>query len=141
MIHFQLVSTHGTKFDDDAYEVLVPAKGGTIALFEDHMPLISSCQPGVISVRKKPTDSNDEMENFAVSGGVVQIDGKTVRFLSDEVDTTDEVSEAEAEAAKKRAEELMAGAQNQVALHEAKRLLQHSSAKLHVARLKRRKHL
>jgi F-type H+-transporting ATPase subunit epsilon len=119
---------------------LVPAQGGTIALFEDHMPLISSCQPGVISVRKKSSDSDDEMENFAVSGGVVQIDGKIVRFLSDEVDTTEEVSEAEAEAAHKRAEELMAGAENQVALHEAKRLLQHSSAKLHVARLKQRKH-
>jgi F-type H+-transporting ATPase subunit epsilon len=140
VIHFQLVSTRGTKFDDDAYEILVPAQGGTIALFEDHMPLISSCQPGVISVRKKSSDSDDEMENFAVSGGVVQIDGKIVRFLSDEVDTTEEVSEAEAEAAHKRAEELMAGAENQVALHEAKRLLQHSSAKLHVARLKQRKH-
>jgi F-type H+-transporting ATPase subunit epsilon len=140
VIHFQLVSTRGTKFDDDAYEILVPAQGGTIALFEDHMPLISSCQPGVISVRKKQSDSDDEMEDFAVSGGVVQIDGKIVRFLSDEVDTTEEVSEAEAEAAHKRAEELMAGAENQVALHEAKRLLQHSSAKLHVARLKQRKH-
>jgi F-type H+-transporting ATPase subunit epsilon len=140
VIHFQLVSTRGTKFDDDAYEILVPAQGGTIALFEDHMPLISSCQPGVISVRRKSSDSDDEMENFAVSGGVVQIDGKIVRFLSDEVDTTEEVSEAEAEAAHKRAEELMAGAENQVALHEAKRLLQHSSAKLHVARLKQRKH-
>jgi F0F1-type ATP synthase epsilon subunit len=35
VIHFQLVSTRGTKFDDDAYEILVPAQGGTIALFED----------------------------------------------------------------------------------------------------------
>jgi F-type H+-transporting ATPase subunit epsilon len=140
VIHFQLVSTRGTKFNDDAYEVLVPAQGGTIALFEDHMPLISSCQPGVISVRKKPSDPDDEMESFAVSGGVVQIDGKTIRFLSDEVTTPNEVSEAEAEAAQKRAEELMANANDQVALHEAKRLLQHSSAKLHIARLKKRRH-
>jgi ATP synthase F1 epsilon subunit len=141
MIHFQLVSTRGTKFDEDVYEVLVPAQGGTIALFEDHMPLISSCQPGVISVRKKPDDSDDDMENFATSGGVVQIDGKIVRFLSDEVTSTEELSEAEAEAAQKRAEELMANAGNQVALHEAKRTLQHTSARLHVARMKRRKHM
>jgi F-type H+-transporting ATPase subunit epsilon len=141
MLHFQLVSTRGTKFDGDVYEVLVPAQGGTIALFEDHMPLISSCQPGVISVRKKPNDSDDEMENFATSGGVVQIDGKIVRFLSDEVTSTEELSEAEAEAAQKRAEELMANAGNQIALHEAKRALQHTSAKLHVARMKRRKHM
>lgn len=140
MIHFQLVSTKGTKFDDDVYEVLVPARGGVIALFEDHMPLISSCEPGVISIRKKSSDSDASMENFAVSGGVVQIDGKTVRFLSDEVNTPEEVSEAEAQAAQKRAEELMAGADNELALHEAKRLLQHSSAKLRLAKLKSHKH-
>jgi ATP synthase F1 epsilon subunit len=141
MIHFQLVSTKGTKFDGDVYEILVPAQGGTIALFEDHMPLISSCQPGIISVRKQSSDSDDEMESFATSGGVVQIDGKMVRFLSDEVTSSEELSEAEAEAAQKRAEELMSNAGDQVALHEAKRMLQHSSAKLHVARLKHRKHM
>jgi ATP synthase F1 epsilon subunit len=141
MIHFQLVSTKGTKFDGDVYEILVPAQGGTIALFEDHMPLISSCQPGIISVRKQSSDSDDEMESFATSGGVVQIDGKMVRFLSDEVTSSEELSEAEAEAAQKRAEELMSNAGDQVALHEAKRMLQHSSAKLHVALLKHRKHM
>jgi ATP synthase F1 epsilon subunit len=141
MIHFQLVSTKGTKFDGDVYEIFVPAQGGTIALFEDHMPLISSCQPGIISVRKQSSDSDDEMESFATSGGVVQIDGKMVRFLSDEVTSSEELSEAEAEAAQKRAEELMSNAGDQVALHEAKRMLQHSSAKLHVARLKHRKHM
>jgi F-type H+-transporting ATPase subunit epsilon len=141
VIHFQLVSTKGTKFDGDAYEVLVPTLDGTIALFEDHMPLISAGSAGVISVRKEANDSDEQMEEFAVSGGVVQVDGKTVRFLSDEVTTTEDASEAEAEAAMKRAQELMGSAESQVALHEAKRLLQHSSAKLHIARMKKRRHL
>jgi ATP synthase F1 epsilon subunit len=140
VITFQLVSTRGTKFNGEAYEVLVPTRDGTIALFEDHMPLISAGSPGVISVRKKANDPDSAMEEFAVSGGVVQIDGKTVRFLSDEVDTADEVSEAEAEAAHKRAEELLANATSQVELHEAKRALSHTSARLHVARLKQRHH-
>jgi F-type H+-transporting ATPase subunit epsilon len=140
MIHFQLVSASGTKYNDDAYEILVPTRGGTIALFEDHMPLISAGSPGVISVRKQPSDADSEMESFAVSGGVVQIDGKTVRFISDEVDAPSEISEAEAEAALKRAQELMANAKSQVQLHEAKQLLSHSDARLHVARLKSRHH-
>ncbi len=42
MLHFQLVSTQGLKYDGEAYEVLVPTTGGTIAVFEDHMPLIAS---------------------------------------------------------------------------------------------------
>jgi len=140
MIHFQLVSAGGIKFDDDVYEVLVPTKDGTIAVFEEHMPLLSAGDPGVISVRKKPNDRQDDMEQFAVSGGILEVDGKTLRFLSDEVTTSDEASEQAAEAAMARAQELMAGATTQVALHEAKRLLHHSSAQLHVAKLKRRRH-
>jgi F-type H+-transporting ATPase subunit epsilon len=108
------------KYDDDAYEVLVPTRDGTIALFEDHMPLISAGAPGVISVRKQPSDADSEMESFAVSGGVVQVDGKTIRFISDEVDAPNELSEAEAEAAQKRAQELMANATTHIQLHEAK---------------------
>jgi F-type H+-transporting ATPase subunit epsilon len=140
MIHFQLVSASGTKYDDDAYEILVPTRDGTIALFEDHMPLISAGAPGVISVRREASDADTDMESFAVSGGVVQVDGKTVRFISDEVDAPNELSEAEAEAALKRAQQLMAGAQTQVQLHEAKNLLSHSSARLQVARVKKRRH-
>jgi F-type H+-transporting ATPase subunit epsilon len=140
MIHFQLVSSSGTKYDGDAYEVLVPTRDGTIALFEDHMPLISAGAPGVINVRKQPSDADSEMESFAVSGGVVQVDGKTIRFVSDEVDASNEISEAEAEAALKRAQELMAGAQSQVQLNEAKQLLSHSTARLQVAKFKKRRH-
>lgn len=140
MIKFQLVSTTGVKFDGEVYEVLVPTKGGTIALFKDHMPLISAGAPGVIHVRKRAGDSDSAMESFAVSGGVIQIDGKTARFISDEVTTSGEISEAEAQEAMARAQALVSGAGSQVALHEAKRLLQHSSAKLQVSKLKRRHH-
>ena len=140
MIHFQLVSVGGLKFDHDVYEVLVPTQGGTIALFENHMPLISAGAAGVISVRKEASTRDDDMEHFAVSGGMIQIDGRTARFISDEVTTTEEVSEQEAETARARAEELVAGAESHTALHEAKRTLQHSSAQLQLARLKKRHH-
>jgi ATP synthase F1 epsilon subunit len=140
VIHFELVSALGTKFKDDVYEVLVPTKDGTIAVFEDHMPLISAGGPGVIAVRKKPGDSERSMEHFAVAGGVIQVDGKTIRFLSDDVTTSEEVSEQEAQEAQKRAQQLMDNAPSQVALHEAKRMMHHSSAKLHLAQLKKRHH-
>lgn len=140
MLHFQLVSTKGIKFDEEAYEVIVPTRGGTIALFEDHMPLISAGVPGTISIRKKMGDSDQAMEHFAVSGGVIQVDGKTARFLSDEVTNSEDISESEAEAALARAQELVKNAGSQVALHEAKRMLHHSSAQLNVAKLKKRHH-
>ena len=140
MIHFELVSTAGTKFEGDVYEVLVPAQGGTIAVFQDHMPLISAAQPGVVSIRKKSSDKDDDMENFAVNGGIMEVDGKNLRFIADDISAAEEISEKEAEAALARAEELVAGAGSQVALAEAHRMLHHSRAQLNVSRLKRRHH-
>ncbi len=140
MIHFELVSVSGTKFDQEAYEVLIPAQGGTIAVFEDHMPLISAAQPGIISVRKKSSDRDDALEHFAVNGGILEVDGKSLRFITDDVTADDEITEKEAEAALARAEELVANAGNQVALAEAHRLLSHSRAQLNISRLNRRHH-
>jgi len=137
---FQLISATGIKFDDEAYEVLVPTQGGTIALFDDHMPLISAGAPGVLSVRKKASDNEQAMEHFAVYGGVVQIDGKTARFVTDDVTTTDEVSETEAQEALKRAQELVKGAEGRTALHEARNVQRQHEVRLHLAQLKSRHH-
>lgn len=140
MIHFELVSTNGTKFEGDVYEVLVPAQDGTIAVFQDHMPLISAAHPGVLSVRKKQTDKDDDLENFAVNGGIMEVDGKSLRFIADDISAPEDISEKAAEDALARAEELVAGAGNQVALAEAHRMLSHSRAQLNVARFRRRHH-
>ena len=140
MLHFQLVSVAGMKFDEDVYEVLVPTNEGIIAIFEDHMPLISSGTAGVISIRKKSSDRDDSMEQFAVNGGILDIDGKTLRFLSEEVSAPEDVSEKQAEEALARAKELIKNAGNRSALDEAHRALHHSTAQLHVARLKNRRH-
>lgn len=139
-MHFQLISADGLKFDEEVYEVLVPTKTGVIALFEGHMPLISAGTPGVLHVRKKQSDRDDAMEQFAVNGGIIQVDGKSVRFVADDVTTSEEVSEKEAEEALARAEELVKNAQSHIELQEAKKVLEHSSARLHVARVKRRHH-
>ena len=140
MIHFQLVSTTGTKFDGEAYEVLVPSRSGPVSIFEDHMPMISAAQPGILSVRKKPNDPDSALEHFVINGGVLATAGKVVRFIADDVTASEEASEQEAAAALKRAEELVKSALNQTALQEAQKLLQHSSARLHLAKLKKRHH-
>ena len=140
MLRFQLVSVSGTKYDDDAYEVILPAQGGSIAVFEDHMPLISAAQPGVISIRQKQSDKDDDMKQFAVSGGILEVDGKTLRFLTDDVTAPEDVSEKEAEAALARAEDLVKNAGSQQEIAEAHRVLGRSRAQLQVSKMRRRHH-
>lgn len=140
MISFQLISASGIKYDGEAYEVLVPTADGTIALFEDHMPLVGAGAAGVVSVRKKADDSDSAMESFAVGGGIVQVDGKTARFISDDITASEDENEQEAEAALARAQELLSKASSQVEINEAKRAMAHSSARLQVAKIKKRRH-
>lgn len=139
-MNFQLVSSSGSKYDDEAYEVLVPTPTGTIAIFQDHMPLVSTATAGVLSVRRKSTDSDSDMESFAINGGILETDGKSVRFISEDISTPEDINEVQAQDAMRRAEEAIKNAGSQTALNEAQRLLRHSSAQLQVARLKKRHH-
>ncbi len=140
MIRFKLVSLGGVKFDEDVYEVVMPTKAGEVAIFKDHMPMISSAKEGVISVRRKAGDSNADMEHFATAGGLIEVDGQTVSFLADDIVSADEVNESEAQMAIDQAKKRISQAKDKVELSEAQQLLARSSARLQVAKLKKRHH-
>jgi len=139
MLTFELVTLEGMKFSEDAYEVILPTPEGQIAVFPEHMPLISVIVPGVISIRKRATDKDEQMDHFATDGGIVEIvHGKKLRLLADVAEHADDINEMEAKEALKRAQELRANADSQVDLAEASALIAQQSARLRVADLKRR---
>jgi len=138
VIHFQLVSLSGTKFDGDAYEIVLPTLDGEIGVLQDHMPLVSVASNGVVAVRKQSGDSDAAREYFAISGGVLEVSGNTLRVLVDEADHADDINEAEAEAAMERAKQLKLGAKDEVSLEHAQQLVDRHAVRLQVAGLKRR---
>lgn len=138
MIHFQLVSLTGTKFDDDVYEVVLPTLDGEIGVLQDHMPLVSVATNGAIAVRKQERDSDDSREYFATNGGVIEVSDNTLRVLVDEADNADDINEAEAQAAHERALKMQAEAKDQVSLEHATQLVDRQAVRLQVAGLKRR---
>ncbi len=138
MIHLQLISLAGVKFDQDVYEVILPTLEGSIGVLPGHMPLISAATGGVISIRRAPRDPDFLMEHFAVSGGVIEVANNVLRVLVDEADHAEEINEAEAEAAHQRALQLKREAKDQVSLEHAQALVDRSAVRLQVAALKRR---
>jgi F-type H+-transporting ATPase subunit epsilon len=138
MIHFQLVTLSGTKFEDDVYEVVVPTLDGQIGVLQDHMPLISVATTGAIAVRRNPRDADSAREFFAINGGAVEIVDNRIRVLVDEADNADEINEADAQAAMERAQKMKAEATDQVSLEHAQQLVDRQAVRLHVAGLKRR---
>ncbi len=139
MITVELVTLSGLKFSDDVYEVILPTPDGLIALFPNHMPLVSLASPGVISIRHRESDADDKMELFATNGGVIEINDRRVRVLVDEADDSSEVVEKEIEEALKLAQEEAKNAKDQVSLEKATQVIQTQQARLRVAELRRRK--
>lgn len=138
MLHFQLVSISGTKFDDDVYEVVLPTLDGEIGVLQDHMPLVSVATTGVIAVRRNQKDSDSQRDYYATNGGVIDISDNTLCVLVDEADHTDEINEAEVLKALERAKKLHAEAKDQLSLEHAQQLVDRHQVRLQVASLKRR---
>lgn len=139
MLHLNIVTLTGTKFDDDVYEVTLPTLDGEIGILSHHMPLISVATDGVVSVRRQSNDPDNAREYFAISGGMIRIEDNQLQLIVDEADHADTINEAEAEEAHQRALKMRSEAKDQVSLEHAQSLVDRSTVRLQVAGLKRRR--
>lgn len=134
----ELVTLAGIKVDTDVYEVMLPTAAGPIAVFPGHEPLVSVAVPGAIIVRFKKGDSESQLEYYAVSGGVIEVNQSLVRVLVDEADHGDDIVEAESRAALEKALKLKETAKDAVELDKATQLIDRHQVRLNVAGLRRR---
>jgi len=139
MMHLQLITLQGVSVDTDIYELMAPTAAGEIAVFPGHEPLVTMATPGALAVRYEKGDKDEELEYFAVSGGVIEISPTAIRVLVDEADRGDEITEAETKAALERAQKLKSEAKSQVELEKATELIDRSMVRLRVAELQRRR--
>jgi F-type H+-transporting ATPase subunit epsilon len=138
VIHFKLVALSGAKFDDDVYEVVLPTLDGEIGVLQDHMPLVSVADTGVIAVRRNAKDMDIQREFFATNGGAIEVSDNMLRVLVDEADHAEDINEDEAQKALERAEKMRAEAKDQISLEHAQSLVDRQAVRLQVAGLKRR---
>lgn len=138
MIHLQLITLTGTKFDDDVYEVMLPTLDGEIGVMPGHMPLVSVATTGIIAVRRNQKDADWNREFYATNGGVIEVDDDMLCVIVDEADHADEINEAEAEAAHQRALQMKSEAKDEVSLEHAQAIIDRSAVRLQVAQLRRR---
>ncbi len=136
-MRLELVTLLGKKIDQEVYGVTLPTADGEISVYADHEPLVTLAVPGAIAVRHKEQGTDDDLEYFAISGGIVEIGGNKMRVLVDEADHGDDIVEAESKAALERALKLRDSAKSQVELEEAHQLVDKHAVRLRVAGLRR----
>lgn len=137
-MQLQMITLRGVKLDESVYELQVSTASGDIAVFPGHEPLVSIVKPGVAAVRRNKGDH--ELEYFAISGGILTIEGDVIQMLVDEAAHGDEIIEAESQAALERAMKLRDSASDKVTLDKANQLVVEQQMKLKVAELRRRHH-
>lgn len=101
-IRCEIVSQDRMVWEGDADIVIVPGESGDMGILPNHAPLLSTLRFGFLKVRSK-----DNEEIFTIAGGVIEVQPDLITVLADSAENVEEIDVARAEAAKRRAEELL----------------------------------
>lgn len=100
-INFEITTPEKVVYSDQIDEVVLPTPNGEIGILANHIPLVSLLSAGEIRVKK-----GDEVTYMAVSGGFIEVRPDKVVVLADTAEQAEEIDEAKAEEARKKAQEL-----------------------------------
>ncbi len=115
-IHVDIVSAEEQIFSGPAEMVYAPAIMGEVGIAPRHTPLISPLKPG--EVRLDVGDGKEEF--FFISGGMLEVQPHVVTVLSDTAIRADDLNEAAALEAKKRAEAALVDQKTEMDIAKAK---------------------
>src|SRR5215468_10415397 len=102
----QIVTAEREVYAEDAADMVVaPGAEGVVGILPKHAPLLTTLQPGVVRVKKGGSE-----EAMSVGGGFLQVARDQVLILADTAERADEIDEARAEEARRRARETLADA-------------------------------
>ena len=74
-----IVNAEQSLFDKSVKFVSLRASEGEMGIYPGHAPLLSGIEPGVVEIRM----TDDEVEHFFVSGGMIQILQDSITILAD----------------------------------------------------------
>jgi F-type H+-transporting ATPase subunit epsilon len=132
---FRVLSPLGTAFEGKARAVTLPTPDGEVTILADHMPMVSVLVDGEITIKMSPgaAGAGDREVWIAVSGGFLETGGGAAAVLSDFAAESDSIEIARVEAAKARAEQLLAEKKERGDLAMVERDLQRAILQLKVA--------
>ncbi len=115
-IHVDIVSAEEQIFSGLAEMVYAPAVMGEVGIAPRHTPLISPLKPGEVRLDL----GGGKEEFFFISGGILEVQPHVVTVLSDTAIRADDLDEATAIEAKKRAEAALADQKTDIDIAKAK---------------------
>src|SRR3954466_6178179 len=128
-LKLEIVTPDAKVFSEDVEMVTLPGVEGEMGIFPQHVPLMTQIVPGEIIVRKAGQDFF-----LAVGEGFVEVTGERVAILADMAMRAENIDEAKAEEARRRAEARLAEHLDDAEAAMCTAAIVHSAAQLKVKR-------
>jgi F-type H+-transporting ATPase subunit epsilon len=131
-LKLEIVTPEGMGYSEDVEMVTLPGVEGEMGVYPNHVPLMTQVVAGGVIARK---DNRDHF--LAIGDGFVQITAERVAILTDMAIRAENIDEAKAEEARRRAEARLAEKLDDAEAVHVTSALAHSLAQLKVKRRQR----
>jgi F-type H+-transporting ATPase subunit epsilon len=132
-LQVELVTAEGRLLSREADFVVAPGIEGELGVLPRHIPLLTPLRPGEVMVR------NDGDEEFLfVAGGFLEVLPDRVVILADAAERAEDIDEARAEEARRRAQQLLEEQPEGIDTGATALALERAVMRLRVAELRRR---
>ena len=101
-IHLDIVTIERNVLSEDVDYISAPALDGIVGILPRHEPLLTALTFGELHYNK-----DGKQFSFAIGGGFMEVRPDKVTVLADMAEHADEIDEAHAEEARRRAQELL----------------------------------
>lgn len=125
-IRCDIVSAEQEIFHGEAEMIVATGEMGELGIAPRHAPLITRLKPGKVVV----TQPGGEVLDFAISGGILEVQPQVVTILADTAVRAQDIDEAAVRAAKEEAERVLANRGEAMEVAEAQAKLAEVTAQL-----------
>jgi F-type H+-transporting ATPase subunit epsilon len=132
-LHVEVVTAERELYNGEADMVSAPGTEGRLGILPRHAPLLTTLAPGALRITLQGAE-----EDIFVSGGFLEVSNNGVAVLADAAEHADEIDEARAEEARRRAQERLAEVESNTERADMEAQLQRAINRLRVAELARR---
>ena len=129
-LHVEVVTAERELYNGEADLVSAPSAEGRIGILPHHAALLTLLMPGELRIKL-----GAEEEPLFVSGGFLEVFEDTVTVLADTAEHAEEIDQARAEAARRRAQERLEHAESERERAEMQGALERAVNRLRVAEL------
>jgi F-type H+-transporting ATPase subunit epsilon len=131
-LHVKVVTAERSLYSGEATMVEAPGALGQLGILPHHAALLTTLKPGTLEIKTSGTE-----ETFFVSGGFLEVSNNTVTVLADTAEDAENIDEARAQEARRRAEERLKEVRSNTDRAEAQAALQRAINRLRVVEISR----